>query len=136
MNDNSLKNLEKGRRFKSEDEATKAAGKKGGIASGRVRGFRNAAKQKVKENPDIINAAVSMLVVEAIQEHNLKALELLLELVGEDSKADDKKMRAKEFKLKERELQLKEDMAKNKSDDSQDILSKLDDVLGEIKSGF
>ena len=72
-------------------------GRKGGIASGVSRSFRSAVKKRVREHPELIEDIVETLITMAIDEHDLKAVELLVELAGESP-------RQMEIKIKQQEL--------------------------------
>ncbi len=77
---------------------------RGGKASAISRSFRSATKKKLRENPELFDEIISMLI-NMTKQQNLKALELLLELAGESPKQ-------MEIALKKRELKLKEELTK------------------------
>lgn len=99
MNEN-LKRGNPDTQFKSGREAVEN-GRKGGRASGVSRSFRSRLKKHIKENPELFDEIIEMLVSMVLEERDLKALEILLEYIGESPKQ-------MEIKLKERELKLKE----------------------------
>lgn len=61
-NAKSLANLKRGKKFRSDDEATKEAGKKGGIASGKARSFKALARELLtdEEKKELIRAQMEM----------------------------------------------------------------------------
>lgn len=83
-------------------------GRKGGIASGVSRSFRSAVKKRVREHPELIEDIVETLITMAIDEHDLKAVELLVELAGESP-------RQMEIKIKQQELKIKKENAENQN---------------------
>ena len=102
------KNLKRGNpatQFKPGEEAVKA-GRKGGIASGRVRGFRAAIKQRIKEHPELVDEIIDKLISLFKDDGDLQALGMLVELLGESS-------REREIDIKSRELDLKKEIADN-----------------------
>lgn len=102
MNQNSLNNLitpeELNARLTPEERKKNAI--KSGKASGASRNFRSRLKKHLKENPELFDELIDMLVSKSL-DGDLKALEILLEYIGESPKQ-------MEIKLKERELKLKE----------------------------
>lgn len=66
--------------------------RKGGKASGVVRGFRAAAKKRVKENPGEIDAVLNAIRDEAL-DGNMNAAKLYIELCGEGYDDLDKKLK-------------------------------------------
>lgn len=90
MNDENLKHGE-ATRFRSGEEAAKN-GRKGGKASGAVRGFRAAFKKRMRENPELIDAVLDALEA-AVDEGNVNAIKLALELSGEGYDDLDKKLK-------------------------------------------
>lgn len=101
MND---ENLNKQGRFRPDDEATKEAGRKGGIASGVARSFRSAVKKRLKEHPEHIEEICTMLIEKAL-DGDMKALELLLELHGESPKQMEIALKKKDLKLREKQAE-------------------------------
>lgn len=81
---------------------------KGGKASGVSRSFRSAVKKRIRENPELINEMIDSLVEMATEEHDLKAMELLIELAGESP-------RQMEIKIKQQELKIKKENAENQN---------------------
>lgn len=79
---------------------------KAGKASGAVRGFRATIKRKIKENPEFMEQVFEMLQNMVLDDHDLRALELLIELYGESPKQ-------MEIALKKQELKLKKEKAEN-----------------------
>lgn len=102
MND---ENLKKGKatQFRSGEEAARN-GSKGGKASGISRSFKSALKNKMKENPQLYNELITMLTDEALTEKNLKAAEMLIDLMGESVQRETLALKRKELKLKEEAL--------------------------------
>lgn len=102
LNQNSLNNLitpeELNARLTPEERKKNAI--KSGKASGASRNFRSRLKKHLKENPELFDELIDMLVSKSL-DGDLKALEILLEYIGESPKQ-------MEIKLKERELKLKE----------------------------
>ena len=82
--------------------------KKGGKASGVSRSFRSAVKKRIRENPELITDVIDSLVEMAINEHDLKAMELLIELAGESP-------RQMEIKIKQQDLKIKKENAENQN---------------------
>lgn len=99
------KNLEKGKstQFRSGEEAARN-GRKGGIASGVSRNLKGAVKKELKKNPALLDDIVQMLKDEAFNKRNLKAAEMLIDLMGESVQRETLALRKKEVKLKEAEL--------------------------------
>jgi len=87
-------------------EEARERGRKGGKASGIVRGFRATIKRKIKENPEFMEQVFEMLQNMVLDDHDLRALELLIELYGESPKQ-------MEIALKKQELKLKKDKAES-----------------------
>lgn len=83
-------------------------GRKGGIASGVSRSFRSAVKKRVREHPELIAEIIDSLIEMATDEHDLKAMELLIELAGESP-------RQMEIKIKQQELKIKKENAENQN---------------------
>ena len=82
--------------------------RKGGIASGISRSFRSAVKKRVREHPELIEDIIDVLIAMATEEHDLKAMELLIELAGESP-------RQMEIKIKQQELKIKKENAENQN---------------------
>ena len=80
--------------------------RKGGIASGKARGFRAAIKKRFKEHPELIDNIIDGLLEMVLQEHDLNALSYIIELNGESA-------RQMEIALKKQELKLKKEIAEN-----------------------
>lgn len=89
-------------------EELKEITRKGGKASGVSRSFRSAVKKRVREHPELIEGIVETLITMAIDEHDLKAMELLIELAGESP-------RQMEIKIKQQELKIKKENAENQN---------------------
>lgn len=88
-------------RTKSEQREIQS---KGGKASGVSRSFKSALKKKFKENPELYDELIDMLTDEALFEKNLKAADMLLDLMGESVQREALALKRKEFKLKETAL--------------------------------
>ena len=74
---------------------------RGGRASGAVRGFKAAMKKRIKDNPSLTDELISTLWELALNEHNLKAIEMILRMNDEDLSDLDKKLkRAQLAKIK------------------------------------
>ncbi len=99
MNDENLIPLNK--RTKSEQREIQS---KGGKASGVSRSFKSALKNKIKENPDFYSELIDMLSDEALMEKNLKAAEMLIDLLGESVQRETLKLKREELKLKKQQL--------------------------------
>jgi hypothetical protein len=84
---------------KRTEEEQREIRSKGGKASGVARGFRNAVKRRIKENPETIEEVVDMLVEMSLG-GDLKAIELLIELAGESAKQMEIKIKRDELKLR------------------------------------
>lgn len=108
MNENNLIPLSK--RTKSEQREIQS---KGGKASGISRSFKSALKNKLKENPELYDSIVDMLADEALNERNLKAVEMMLDLMGESAQREA-------LAIKRKELRLKEKVAKTENTGSQE----------------
>lgn len=91
MNDENLKNGE-ATRFRSGEEAAKN-GRKGGRASGAVRGFKAALKKKIRDNPKLTEEFINTLLEMFLEDRNIKAAELLAELFDEKTSELDKKLK-------------------------------------------
>lgn len=91
-----------GKPFTSDQNREEAAknGAKGGKASGIVRGFRATIKRKIKENPEFMEQVFEMLQNMVLGDHDLRALELLIELYGESPKQMEIAIKKQELKLK------------------------------------
>lgn len=81
---------------------------RGGKASGISRSFRSAVKKRIRENPELISKMIDSLIEMATEEHDLKAMELLIELAGESP-------RQMEIKIKQQELKIKKENAENQN---------------------
>ncbi|MDE5763763.1 MAG: hypothetical protein K2I00_02210 [Ruminococcus sp.] len=99
-------NLKKGNpdtQFRSGREAVEN-GRKGGIASGISRNFRGAMKKRIRDNPELID-----MILDALEEKacsgDLKALEMMLELVGESPRQMEIALKKKELKLREKQIE-------------------------------
>lgn len=101
------KNLKPFTSAQSREEAVKN-GRKGGKASGVSRSFRSAVKKRVREHPELIAEIIDSLIEMATEEHDLKAMELLIELAGESP-------RQMEIKIKQQELKIKKENAENQN---------------------
>lgn len=108
MNNENLIPLSK--RTKSEQREIQS---KGGKASGVSRSFKSALKAKLKANPELYDDVVDMLADEALNGRNLKAVEMMLDLMGESAQREA-------LAIKRKELRLKEKAAKSKSSDTQE----------------
>lgn len=80
--------------------------RKGGIASGKARGFRAAIKRRFKEHPELIDDIIDGLLDMVMKDHDLNALAYIIELNGESA-------RQMEIALKKQELKLKKEIADN-----------------------
>lgn len=87
-------------------EERREIARKGGIASGKARSFRSALNKRFKENPDLIEDIISELLQMFFDDHDLKALDYIIELRGESS-------RQMEIDLKKQELKLKKEIAES-----------------------
>lgn len=96
MNNENLIPLSK--RTKSEQREIQS---KGGKASGISRSFKSALKKKFKENPELYEELINMLTDEALTERNLKAADMLIDLMGESVQRGNQALKRKELKLKE-----------------------------------
>lgn len=96
MNNENLIPLSK--RTKSEQREIQS---KGGKASGISRSFKSALKKKFKENPELYEELIDMLTDEALTGRNLKAADMLLDLMGESVQRETLALKRKELKLKE-----------------------------------
>lgn len=105
MNNENLKKGNPATQFRSGREAVEN-GRKGGKASGVSRSFKSALKKKFKENPELYDGIIDMLADEALLGRNLKAADMLLDLMGESVQRES-------LALKRKELKLKEDAAKS-----------------------
>lgn len=92
---------------RTESEQREIA-RKGGKASGVSRSFRSAVKKRVREHPELIAEIIDALIEMATEEHDLKAMELLIELAGESP-------RQMEIKIKQQELKIKKENAENQN---------------------
>lgn len=112
MNNENLKKGNPDTQFRSGREAVEN-GRKGGKASGISRSFKSALKNKLKENPELYDSIVDMLADEALNERNLKAVEMMLDLMGESAQREA-------LAIKRKELRLKEKVAKTENTGSQE----------------
>lgn len=79
---------------------------KGGKNSGISRGFRSSVKKRIREHPELIENMIDALFDMAIDGHDLRAMELLIELCGESA-------RQMEIKIKQKELKIKQENTEN-----------------------
>lgn len=86
------------KRTKSEQRKIQS---KGGKASGISRSFKSALKKKFKENPELYEELIDMLTDEALTGRNLKAADMLIDLMGESVQRENHALKRKELKLKE-----------------------------------
>ena len=86
------------KRTKSEQREIQS---KGGKASGISRSFKSALKKKFKENPELYDGLIDMLTDEALTGRNLKAADMLIDLMGESVQRENHALKRKELKLKE-----------------------------------
>jgi hypothetical protein len=86
------------KRTKSEQREIQS---KGGKASGISRSFKSALKKKFKENPELYEELIDMLTDEALTGRNLKAADMLIDLMGESVQRENHALKRKELKLKE-----------------------------------
>ena len=86
------------KRTKSEQREIQS---KGGKASGISRSFKSALKKKFKENPELYDGLIDMLTDEALTGRNLKAADMLIDLMGESVQRENQALKRKELKLKE-----------------------------------
>lgn len=103
MNEKNLKRGNPDTQFRSGREAVEN-GRKGGVASGVSRNLKSAVKKEIKENPTLLDDIVQMLKDETFNKRNLKAAEMLIDLMGESVQRETLALRKKEVKLKENEL--------------------------------
>ncbi len=108
MNEHNLIPLSQ--RTKSEQREIQS---KGGKASGISRSFKSALKKKFKENPELYEDMINMLTDEALEGRNLKATEMLLDLMGESVQRET-------LAIKRKELRLKESVLKSNKEESQE----------------
>lgn len=101
MNNENLKKGNPDTQFRSGREAVEN-GRKGGKASGVSRGFKSTLKRKFRENPELYEEFADMLTNEALNEKNLKAAEMLIDLMGESAQRESLSLRKEELKLKEK----------------------------------
>lgn len=97
--------------------------RKGGKASGRVRGFRAAFRKRVRENPDLIDDLLDALHTEVVG-GNVKAMELEIELAGEDMDEQEKKLRRAQLdKLKAdtERIRAETELLRRKVSDGEDV---------------
>lgn len=95
LNENNLIPLSK--RTKNEQREIQS---KGGKASGISRGFKSAFKNKVKENPKLFDELIDTLSGMALS-GDLKAIDMLIDLMGESVQRETLALKRKELKLKE-----------------------------------
>ena len=98
---------------KRSTSEVREAGAKGGKASGVARSFKSALKVKLKANPELYDDVVDMLADEALNGRNLKAVEMMLDLMGESAQREA-------LAIKRKELRLKEKAAKSESSGTQE----------------
>lgn len=112
MNNENLKKGNPDTQFRSGREAVEN-GRKGGKASGVSRSFKSALKAKLKANPELYDDVADMLADEALNGRNLKAVEMMLDLIGESAQREA-------LAIKRKELRLKEKAAKSEGSDAQE----------------
>ena len=100
MNNENLKKGNPDTQFRSGREAVEN-GRKGGKASGISISFKSALKKKFKENPELYEELIDMLTDEALTGRNLKAADMLIDLMGESVQRGNHALKRKELKLKE-----------------------------------
>ena len=100
LNNENLKKGNPDTQFRSGREAVEN-GRKGGKASGISRSFKSALKKKFKENPELYEKLIDMLTDEALTGRNLKAADMLIDLMGESVQRENHALKRKELKLKE-----------------------------------
>lgn len=96
MNDGNLIPLSA--RSKSEQRAIQS---KGGRASGVSRSFKSSLKRKLKDNPSLIDDVIDVLINEAVEGKNLKAADMLIDLLGESVQRESVALKRKELRMKE-----------------------------------
>lgn len=101
MNNENLKKGNPDTQFRSGREAVEN-GRKGGKASGVSRSFKSALKVKLKANPKLYDDVVDMLADEALNGRNLKAVEMMLDLMGESAQREALAIKRKELRIKEK----------------------------------
>ena len=152
----SLENLKKGKKFKSDDEATKICGAKGGKANGKTHSMRKLAQQMLSATPEVSETTLRTLRQLGIDSDNpdlqtlilarigamaigkdsrlaLQATQMFLEISGNDARS----MIAKEDRKIQRErLRMEKDKAKsigNNTDDER-LVQLLEEVERAAKS--
>lgn len=125
MNNENLKKGNPDTQFRSGREAVEN-GRKGGIASGVSRNFRGAMKKRIRDNPELIDKILDSLEEKACN-GDFKALELILELVGESPKQ-------MEIALKKKELKLKEKLISKSDDISYDVRAEVEQLIEQINN--
>lgn len=73
---------------------------KGGKSSGVSRGLRSAIKKRLREEPETVQKICDMIIDKTL-DGDLKALELLVELLGESPKQMEIALKKKELKAKQ-----------------------------------
>lgn len=81
---------------------------RGGKASAAARSLRSAVKKRLKDNPNLFDEIIDMLVDKILNEGDLRALDLFLELAGESP-------RQMEIAIKKQELKLKKQNQENQN---------------------
>ena len=97
-------NLRNGKKFRSDDEATRNAGRKGGIASGVSRNLKGAMKRYFKEHPEELDNIVRSAVKGFQETLDARLLNAIIDLNGESVQRDLAKVKKQELKLKERAI--------------------------------
>lgn len=100
MNNENLKKGNPPTQFRSGREAVEN-GRKGGRASGISRSFKSAVKKRLKDNPELFDEIVNMIIEETMS-GNLKAFDTLLDLSGESVQREILSLKKQELKLKEK----------------------------------
>lgn len=95
LNDNNL--IPFSERTESEQREIRS---KGGKASGISRGFKSAFKNKAKKNPELFDELIDTLSDMALS-GDLKAIDMLIDLMGESVQRETLALKRKELKLKE-----------------------------------
>lgn len=101
MNNENLKN---GKKFQSGEEATRNAGRKGGIASGVSRNLKGAMKKYFKEHPEELDNIIRSAVKGFQETLDARLLNAIIDLNGESVQRELAKLKAKELKLKEKAM--------------------------------
>jgi hypothetical protein len=75
---------------------------RGGKASAAARSLRSAVKKRLRDNPNLFDEIIDMLVDKILNEGDLRALDLFLELAGESPRQMEIAIKKQELKLKKR----------------------------------